>query len=123
MKSRRITNQYHIDPSMNAAMTPSEKHNQELRHKLNRETSRMPWPELQPHFASGIVIGVGNDLDLVDVAVQIANDNKAAVADWMASGRLGRVTDAQAAAWLEDEAMLWTVVVKPWILVQLDRIR
>ncbi len=57
-------------------------------------------------------------LDLVDVAVQIARDNKEAVAHWMAAGQLGGVSDAQAQAWLEADAALWTVVVKPWILVQ-----
>jgi hypothetical protein len=64
------------------------------------------------------VIAVNDALDLVEVAVQIAKDNKTAVAQWLAAGQLGQVSDAQAQSWLEADAAVWTVVVKPWILVQ-----
>jgi hypothetical protein len=40
------------------------------------------------------------------------------VAQWMAENRLGKVSDVQASAWLEADATLWAVVVRPWILVQ-----
>lgn len=89
-----------------------------LRAKLNGETARFAWKELQRFFATGAVIAVADGLDLVEVALQIAKDNKAAVEQWMAAGQLGQVADTQAQAWLESDAALWTVVVKPWILVQ-----
>lgn len=89
-----------------------------LRKKLNGETARFAWKELQRFFASGAVIAVADNLDLVEVAFQIAKDNKAAVEQWMANKQLGRVPDEQAQAWLESDIALWTVVVKPWILVQ-----
>lgn len=89
-----------------------------LRTKLNGETARFAWKELQRFFATGAVIAVADGLDLVEVALQIARDNKAAVEQWMAAGQLGQVSDTQAQAWLENDAALWTVVVKPWILVQ-----
>lgn len=95
-----------------------EKDNELLRAKLNGETSRMQWAELQRFFASGAVIVVSDELDLIDVAARIACDDKQAVAQWMAENRLGKVSDAQASAWLEAEATLWAVVVRPWILVQ-----
>lgn len=89
-----------------------------LRAKLNLETAQMPWRELQRYFAAGMVIVVSDTLDLVEVAVRIACDDKEAVAQWMAENRVGRPPDALAAAWYEADASLWTVVVKPWILVQ-----
>lgn len=89
-----------------------------LRTKLNGETARFAWKQLQRFYASGAVIVVAEDLDLVEVAFQIAKDNKAAVEQWMAGNRLGRATDEQAQAWLDADIELWTVVVKPWILVQ-----
>lgn len=92
-----------------------------LRAKINGETSRMQWTELLRFFASGSVIAVSADLDLVDVAARIASDDKDAVAQWMAENRVGKVSDAQASAWLEADATLWAVVVKPWILVQPER--
>jgi hypothetical protein len=92
-----------------------------LRASINGETSRAKWSELLRFFAAGTVIAVSEELDLVDVAVCIANDDKETVAQWMAENRLGKVSDAQASAWLEADAALWTVVVKPWILVQQEK--
>jgi hypothetical protein len=102
-------------------MNNADKQGDLLRAKINGETSRMPWTELQRFFASGAVILISDDLDLVDVAVRIAQDDKDAVAQWMAEDRIGRVSDAQARAWLEGDVTLWAVVVKPWILVQREK--
>src|SRR4051794_13032537 len=99
-------------------MTSSEKQNALLRAKLNLETAQLQWTELQRYFAAGMVITVSEDLDLVEVAVSISNDDKDAVMEWMAQHKLGKVSNAQASAWLQRDASLWTVVVKPWILVQ-----
>jgi len=89
-----------------------------LHAKLNQETSQIPWQELLRYFASGIVISVADDLDLVEVAVHISNDDTAVVSCWMEENRLGKVSDEQAQTWLDKNVSLWTVVVKPWILVQ-----
>lgn len=89
-----------------------------LRAKLNLETAPIPWQELLRYFAGGTVIAVAEDLDLVEVAVHVSNDDADAVARWMAENRLGRVTDLQAQEWLDGGVSLWTVVVKPWVLVQ-----
>jgi hypothetical protein len=99
-------------------MTDTTQQDAELRAKLNGETARFAWKELQRFYAAGSVIAVSDTLDLVEVAFQIAKDNKAAVEQWLASGEVGRASDAQAEAWLQADAALWTVVVKPWILVQ-----
>ncbi len=99
-------------------MTESLSQDDQLRARLNGETARFAWKELQRFFAAGTVIAVDDALDLVEVALQIANDNKTAVAQWMADGKVGQVSDAQAQSWLQSDAALWTVVVKPWILVQ-----
>lgn len=92
--------------------------NELLQAKLNLETSQIPWQELLRYFAGGTVIAVADDLDLVDVAVHVSNDDTDAVSRWMAENRLGKVTDLQAQEWLDGGVSLWTVVVKPWILVQ-----
>jgi hypothetical protein len=99
-------------------MNESDKHNELLRAKLNLETSQMPWKELLRYFAAGMVVSVSHELDLVDVATHIANDDKASVQRWMAGNHIAKVSDAQAAAWLEADLALWTLVIKPWILVQ-----
>ena len=95
-------------------MTPTDP----LRLKLNRETARMHWHELLRHFASGLVVVVDDALDLIEVAVAFTEDDKTRVEKWMAARQVAKATDAQAEAWLSQNAQLWTVVVRPWILVQ-----
>lgn len=102
-------------------MTTSDQQNALLRAKLNQETSKMPWQELLRHFAAGTVIAVSGELDLIDVAACFTNDDKASVAQWLSDNRVAKVSDAQAAAWLDADISLWTVVVRPWVLVQPEK--
>ncbi len=88
------------------------------RAQVNMETAQIGWRELQPYFARGATVVVGESLDLVDVAFQISKDNKAQVAHWLESGQIGKVTDEQALAWYEANALLWAVVARPYVLVQ-----
>lgn len=93
----------------------------ELHDKINRETARVAWSELERHFAHGIVIAVHDDLDLVEVALRIAHDDKETITRWMNEGKVAKVSDVQAQAWQAGEAQLWASVVNPFVLVQADR--
>ncbi len=99
-------------------MSEIEDNEKLFREKLNLETAQIPWVDLQKHFAGGHTINVNDDLDLVDVAFQIVKDNKADMEKWVSKEKVKPVTDVQAQQWYEDEAVLWAVVIKPWILVQ-----
>jgi hypothetical protein len=89
-----------------------------LRAKVNMETSRIEWRELQQFFASGLAVRVSTTLDLVEVALQMSGDNKAQIESWLVAGMVGKVSDEQAAAWLATAPEVWAVVVSPWVLVQ-----
>lgn len=86
--------------------------------KVNLETSKIAWKELQRFFASGTAVFVASPLDLVDVAYQFSIDNKSQVAQWLQNNQIALVSDQQALDWLESDTDVWAVVVKPWILVQ-----
>ncbi|WP_419835983.1 DUF2288 domain-containing protein [Endozoicomonas atrinae] len=86
--------------------------------KLNQETSKIAWSELQRYFAQGVVLRVDDSLDLIDVSYQISVDNKSAVEAWVEQGVLGAVSDEQAQSWFAEDRDLWAVVVRPWVLVQ-----
>lgn len=90
----------------------------ELRAKLVTETARLPWTELQRFYARGQVVQVAPELDLIDVATVVAQDERAQVQAWMEQGRFGTVTTDQAQVWFDNDSSLWTVVVAPWVLVQ-----
>ena len=89
-----------------------------LKAKMNLETAKMPWQDLERFFASGALIVVQPALDLTDVAVRIALDDSQAIQGWMHSGLIGQASDAEATKWHESQANLWACVVKPWVLVQ-----
>ncbi len=99
---------------MVATETPSEL----LRAKLNLETSKIGWKELQRFFASGTALAVSTDLDLIEVAFQMSEDNVAQIQEWATAGKLGKVSGEQAGEWLADDVSVWAVVVSPWVLVQ-----
>lgn len=88
------------------------------RAKVNLETARIAWKELQRFFASGAAIYVSDGLDLVEVAFQFSEDNKLQVERWLVQGQVARVSDAQARAWFEADVEMWAVVVSPYVLVQ-----
>lgn len=93
----------------------------ELHDKINRETARVHWSELERHFANGAVVWVSEELDLVEVALRIAHDDKASIARWMGEGRLAKVSDVQARSWQDGDTLLWASVVSPFVLVQPEK--
>lgn len=88
------------------------------RGEVNLETAQIAWKELQRFFANGTAIYVSPELDLVDVAHQFSIDNKNQVAQWLETGQVSRVSDQQALTWYEEDALVWAVVIKPWLLIQ-----
>ena len=93
----------------------------ELHDKINRETGRVKWRELDRHFASGSVIYVSEALDLIKVALRVAHDDKDSILAWMQAGTVAKVSDLQAQAWTESDATVWASVVSPFVLVQPEK--
>ena len=89
-----------------------------LRAKLNAETGKLAWTELERHFARGVVIKVSGVLDLVDVALAVSRDDKAAVERYLADGGIARASTEDALAWHQQQSVFWAVVTAPWVLIQ-----
>jgi hypothetical protein len=92
-----------------------------LRNEYHSQTAQIPWHDLQTYYARGSVVCVSPALDLVEVAVQLGLDNSAQFEQWIASGDVAGVTEAQALQWYEANTTLWAVVAAPWVLIQLTR--
>ena len=86
--------------------------------KLNLETAQVAWSELQRFFAQGSVIWVDETLDMVEVAHSIAQDDSGTIKKWMDKNQVAQVSDEQAKNWLAKDTWLWSVVVRPLVLVQ-----
>lgn len=91
---------------------------QELKQKLNLETSQIGWRDLQTYYARGHVVRVAPELDLLDVAAELVADNKPLFERWLVAEQVGEVAPDLARAWYERDAELWAVVIAPWVLVQ-----
>ena len=88
------------------------------RAKIVSETAKIPWLELQRFFAAGNVMLVATELDLVDVAYALQLDDIEQLKTWTESSQVCPVDDDQAKLWVSSDALLWAIVVKPWVLVQ-----
>ena len=91
---------------------------QPLRERLNLETGRIGWQEMQRHFARGAVVRVAAELDLVEVAACMAADDRERFMPWFASGQVARAGTEDAEGWNRRQSAFWAVVVAPWLLVQ-----
>jgi hypothetical protein len=89
-----------------------------IRQLLNRETGKVTWPELQRHFARGSVIKVDPELDLIEVAAKMVEDDIAAIEKLNNSAAISRASMDDARLWEETQPIFWTVVVAPWVLIQ-----
>ena len=96
----------------------AELNDEDLRRKLNLETGRLGWPELQRHFARGVVITLAAEMDLVEVAARFTQDDNSRVEQWLDQGNIWRATDADALRWSSSDPVFWAIVVAPWVLVQ-----
>lgn len=90
----------------------------DVKHELLAQTARIAWTDLQRPFARGVVLWIDPDLDLIEVAVAFAEDRTDAVAEWRSSQQVKAVEDEQATCWLASGAVMWAVVIAPWVLVQ-----
>lgn len=99
-------------------MAATENPDEIFRAKINLETSKIAWQELQRFFAGGKALLVSADMDLVEVACQISKDNVEQIQQWAVAGKLAHVPDEQAQEWIKADALVWAVVVSPWVLVQ-----
>ena len=86
--------------------------------KLHSETAVIAWHELQRFFAKGVVLVVAPSLDLVNVARYFADDDAGDLKPLLESEKVVKPSDEQAKLWYEKNTHLWSVVVAPFVLVQ-----
>ncbi len=102
-------------------MTHQTEAGEELRSRLNTETARIGWRDLQRFYAQGQVLLVDDHLDLIEVAASVAEDKAELVRGWMEAGQLSQPDADCAQQWYDEERQLWAVVVAPWVLVQREK--
>ena len=89
-----------------------------LLEKLHLETAKMSWLELQPFFAKGSVLIIDQSLDLIQIAVDFAEDHTEKLSVPIEQKLIAAPTNDLARQWYDQKECLWTVVVSPFVLVQ-----
>lgn len=91
---------------------------QEEKARIVAETAMIQWKELEKFYAQGLLILVSDQLNLIEVAYAIAQDEADQVTQWLESELLIRDFNQQAIKWEKANAEVWSVVIRPWVLVQ-----
>ena len=105
-------------PELSPESAPESAPEPTLEERLNQETGVIAWPELVRHFARGVVIHVSAQVDLIEAAVCIIEDNTSLMQAWADAGKVRRASDDDARDWTQREPEFWCVVTAPWVLVQ-----
>tara|TARA_B100000767_G_scaffold181253_1_gene169188 strand:- start:401 stop:712 length:312 start_codon:yes stop_codon:yes gene_type:complete len=99
------------------SQNPLEK-TSDLTTRLNSETAKIGWVDLQKHYATGNVMGVSSRADLIQVAEAFHKDDREKVESWLSDNTLFEVNDQQALDWYNNNTEHWAVVIPPFVLVQ-----
>jgi len=90
----------------------------DLRKNLDSESGRLHWQELEKHFARGAVRVISNETNLIDIAVDIAQNNTEKISIAVENNTVSEPTDSQARDWQQQNASYLCVVVAPFVLIQ-----
>lgn len=90
-----------------------------LREKLGNELNQANWDMLKPHATQDALILVDIDLNIVDVAVAIAEDDKFKVTAWLEKGLLKKPSLEQLKDWDQQPTKTFDfVIVQPYVLAK-----
>ncbi|MDB4977612.1 MAG: hypothetical protein JWN48_5953 [Myxococcaceae bacterium] len=90
-----------------------------LRAKLRSEVLPASWPELLYQFARGGLFLVASEVDLLDVAEAMANDDRPRIEQLLQTGALRRASDDDARVFQATPGVrLQFVIVQPWVVAQ-----
>lgn len=87
--------------------------------RLREEMFQGLWADLSPHAERDAILLVDIELDLAQVAISIALDQKDDVAAWIAASQIKRPTASQLSAWsLSPDHLFRFIIVAPYVLIQ-----
>src|SRR5262245_24577888 len=90
-----------------------------MREKLAATMGEVFWSDLKAHAARDALIVVADGLDLLDVGVALATDDKPRVEAWIAERRLTKPTAEDLARWPADpDARFESLIVAPFVLMR-----
>lgn len=91
----------------------------EIREKFEQDLAEVDWKSLRIHTHRDALILVAQQLNLVDVACDIAKDSATEVSEWIEQGLLTKPTAEQLASWeAQLDKSFRMLIAAPYILIQ-----
>jgi hypothetical protein len=92
----------------------------DLRSQLEKSIDSATWEWLIPHHEHDVIIWVDASIDLVDVAMAIAQDQTQSVQHWIAEQVIAKPSEAQTGRWSARDAAFQfsALIVQPYVLIQ-----
>jgi len=90
-----------------------------LTEKLKNEIGTADWTLLKPHAERGVLLIIHPQIDLLEVAIQVAKDQAEEIRLWLDGGKITRPTQAQMEQWETGDTIFTCVIVQPFVLIQL----
>ncbi len=90
-----------------------------LQEQLSKDVANVSWQDLLPHAKRDAVIVVADNMDLLDVATAIAEDNTVAVQKWIESKSIFKPSAEQLTNWNQaKETKFTTLIVQPFVIIK-----
>ena len=86
-----------------------------LADKFKEEIGTVSWSWLRPHEKRKILFRVADKLDLVEVAIAVAEDRTVKVKSWLENSDLAQPTIEQVAKWEKSGGLFLGIIVKPYV--------
>lgn len=91
----------------------------DVRGNFEKDLAEVTWRDLRFHLQKDAIILVADSLDLVDVAVDVANDNKDQVSLWISAGKLTKPSQELIDQWeAQQDSPFRMLIAQPYILAQ-----
>ena len=93
---------------------------EDLKKRLTEDIADVNWNDIKPHAQRDAVIIVNDSLNLLDVGIAIAQDDKIVVERWITEQLIRKPSNEQLSSWNGNETQLFTtLIVQPFVLIQI----
>lgn len=91
----------------------------DLRAELAEGLDEAEWNWLMPHAQRDSLILINPELDILDVAMAIANDDTAKVQRWISESLITKPSQVQISNWNQEQSKRFNaLIIQPYVLVQ-----
>jgi hypothetical protein len=92
----------------------------DLKSQIAEEVANIDWKDLIPHAQRDALILIDCSLNLLDVAVAIANNDVSAVQSWIGNKLIHKPTVEELSEWnIEPEKKFTATIVQPFVLAKI----